>query len=352
MNRKLIPMMLSVGMLCSLSRAQDSNKPAAAAAPAAPAPKIVFDKTVYDFGTTSMVQSLTGTFTFHNDGPGVLEVKKPTTSCGCTVAGVKPDSLKQGEKGELVFTMNVANITRGHAEKHITVPSNDSASPSIGLTVKADIVPTYDITPTQLPIGDIRQGTVTNIAIQIRRIDGKPVNLTKADATSSFIHTRVEPVEGSTGTAVRVMVEINGEGVPRRFNDNVRGYADNPSSAVFTVPVYGRLVGDVTINPEAVFWGIADVEHWPGARPELMTTRTVRISSNVANKPLAVKNPSCTLTDVTVSVSVIETDKVFEVVAKLAQPPKDSEHGTINFETNVSSQPTVSVPVTINVLKH
>src|ERR1700690_4584809 len=103
MNRKLIPMMLSVGILCSLSRAQDSNKPAAAAAPAGPAPKISFDKTVYDFGTTSMVQSLTGTFTFHNDGPGVLEVKKPTTSCGCTVAGVKPDSLKQGEKGELGF---------------------------------------------------------------------------------------------------------------------------------------------------------------------------------------------------------------------------------------------------------
>jgi hypothetical protein len=351
MNRTLVMLVLSVGMLGSVSRAQDTNKPAAAAAPTG-APKIVFDKTVYDFGTTSMVSSLTGTFTFHNGGDATLELKKPTTSCGCTVAGVKPQTLKPGEKGELIFTMNVGNITRGHAEKHITVPSNDAATPSVNLTVRADIVPTFDLTPTQVPVGDIRQGVITNMVVQVKRVDGKKVNLSKVEATGSYIHATVVPVDGSDGTAVRVVVEINGQGSPRRFNETVRGYGDNPSQPVFQFPVYGRLVGDVTVNPEAVFWGIADPEHWPGARPELMTTRTITVTSNVADKPLAITNPSCSLTDITMSVSIVTTDKVYQVIAKLAAPPKDSERGSITFSTGLASQPTVTVPVTVNVLKH
>src|SRR2546427_309371 len=39
---------------------------AAASARAEGTPKIQFDKTVYDFGVTSLVESVTGTFTFQN----------------------------------------------------------------------------------------------------------------------------------------------------------------------------------------------------------------------------------------------------------------------------------------------
>jgi len=348
MNRTLVTLIVSAGMLCGVAHAQETNKPAAATG----APKIVFDKTVYDFGTTSMVSSLTGTFTFHNGGDATLEVRKPTTSCGCTVAGVRPQSLKPGEKGELIFTMNVGNITRGHAEKHITVPSNDTSTPSVSLTVRADIVPTFDLTPTQVPVGDIRQGSITNLVVQVKRVDGKKVNLSKVEATSSYVHTKIEPVDGSDGTTVRVVIEVDGEGSPRRFNETIRGYGDNPGQPVFQIPVYGRLVGDVSVNPEAVFWGIADPDRWPGARPELMTTRTITVTSNVADKPLDITNTSCSLTDITTSVSVITTGKVYQIVAKLAAPPKDSERGTISFATNLSSQPTVTVPVTVNVLRH
>src|SRR5438093_71139 len=70
-------------------------------------PKIKFDNTIYDFGKTSQVDHVTGIFIFHNEGDGVLKVEKPQPSCGCTVAGVKPDVLQPGEKGELTFTLNL-----------------------------------------------------------------------------------------------------------------------------------------------------------------------------------------------------------------------------------------------------
>jgi len=330
-------------------KAEGTNTEAAANAQAAP--KIQFDRTVYDFGTTSMVQQLTGTFTFQNTGVGVLDLKKPSTSCGCTVASVKPDTLKPGDKGELVFTMNVGNMTRGHAEKYITVPSNDPQTPSVNLTVKADIVPTFDFNPQHVPLGDIRQGTTTNVSVQVKRVDGKKINLSKVETSNPSIHARIVPVENSDGTAADVVIESEAEGAPRRFNETVKVFADNPTQPAFTIGVSGRLVGPITLSPEAVLWGIADPEHWPGPRPDLTATRKVRVQATDPSKPMEIRNPTSSLKDLNLVIDTIETGKVYDVVVKLAGPPKESERGTISFETTLANQQTVTVPVMINVLK-
>jgi hypothetical protein len=360
MKRNVLALIGTAMLVAIAVVAQEAAKPEAPktegtsaeeAAKAQPAPKIQFDRTVYDFGNTSMVQQLTGTFTYENTGAGVLDLKKPSTSCGCTVASVKPDTLKPGEKGELVFTMNVGNMHRGHAEKHITVPSNDPQTPSVNLTVKADIVPTFDYNPQQVPLGDIRQGVVTNVAVEVKRVDGKDIKLTKVEPSNPSIRARIEPVESSEGKAAKILIEFEAKGSPRRFNDNVKVYGDATNQPAFTIPVMGRLVGDLTINPEAVFWGIADPEHWPGPRPDIMTIRNVRVQATDSSKEMEVRNVSSSLKDVSVSINTVETGKVYEVVAKLTEAPKESERGTISFETSLDSQKNVTVPVTINVLK-
>ena len=87
-----------------------------------------FDQTTYDFGKTSQVEHVSGTFIFHNVGDADLKIGKPSTSCGCTVAGVKPEALKPGEQGELNFTLNLGR-NRAVLQKQITVESNDPESP-------------------------------------------------------------------------------------------------------------------------------------------------------------------------------------------------------------------------------
>src|SRR5262245_42655275 len=97
---------------------------AVAVAQAAGAPKIQFDTTVYDLGKVIEGEMPAGKFFFRNTGDSDLVVTNLQTSCGCTVAGVKPDKLKPGELGEIFFTLDLVNI-RGPTEKQITVPSND-----------------------------------------------------------------------------------------------------------------------------------------------------------------------------------------------------------------------------------
>jgi hypothetical protein len=69
------------------------------AAQAEGTPKIQFDQTVYDFGKTSQVETVSGVFKFKNIGDGILKLEPPKPSCGCTVAELKPDTLQPGETG-------------------------------------------------------------------------------------------------------------------------------------------------------------------------------------------------------------------------------------------------------------
>src|SRR5438046_10747690 len=74
---------------------------------AEPTPKIEFDQTVFDFGKTSQVRSVTGTFKYKNTGDGTLKLEKPAPSCGCTVAALEPDTQQPGQEGKLTFTLNL-----------------------------------------------------------------------------------------------------------------------------------------------------------------------------------------------------------------------------------------------------
>src|ERR1700692_1386722 len=89
-----------------------------AAAFAAGVPKLQFNQTLYDFGKTSQVETVSGLFKFKNVGDDILKLEPPKPSCGCTVASLTSDTLKPGESGELAFTLNLGRA-RATMEKHI-----------------------------------------------------------------------------------------------------------------------------------------------------------------------------------------------------------------------------------------
>lgn len=348
-----------IAAVTGVARGADTNKqPAAPLAPPAATnaalaassgtPKIQFDKTVYDFGTTSQVTSVTGTFTFHNAGDGELKVQKPAPSCGCTVAGVKPDLLKPGEKGELVFTVNLG-AAKGQMEKHINVPSNDPQSPNINLAIKVAIQQVFDVSPTQVMIGDIHAGGTTNVTVQVHRNDGKKLSITKTEVTGDLATAKVEP--GENEQSAKVIIDVTAKGASRRFGDQVKLFMDGAEQPVSTVFVVGRLVGEISVTPEALYWGVQDAEHWPGTYPEMMTTRKLIITSDLKGKSLEVTNITSSLKEVKLELVPGENGKSYTLVAKLAESPKESTKGTISFDTNIPSEPKVVVPVMVNVLK-
>ena len=320
------------------------------AAPAAGTPKIQFDQTVYDFGQTSQVATVSGVFKFKNAGDGLLKIEPPKPSCGCTVAELKPDTLQPGETGELSFTLHLGQV-KAQLDKRIAVKSNDPQTPEVSLTIKADYTPLYDINPMtitpKLEFGVNEAAQFTTIT----RTDGKPLRIVRLDASKPWITAKVEPAAQADESTARIRVTIQREGSPRRFNEFLQVYtAEQTNTPATSIYVYGQIMGEVSLSPEALYWSVPGGTNTPSARPEALALQRVTIRS-ADGKAIEVKNPQSSLKGITVELVPKGAGQVYELVARLEEVPAGTVSGNVSFETSVAAQPKIEVPVIVNVFK-
>ena len=320
------------------------------AAQAEGTPKIQFDQTVYDFGKTSQVATVSGVFKYKNVGDGLLKIEPPKPTCGCTVAELKPDTLAPGASGELPFTLHLG-LYRATLEKHIAVKSNDPQTPAVSLIIKVDYTPLYDISPMTLApklefgVNDAAQFT------SITRTDGKPLRLGRLVTSKPWITATVEPGAKDDETTARIRVAIQRDGPPRRFNEYVQIYTtEETNSPVSSIYVYGQMMGEVSLSPEALYWSITDAANTAAERPEALVLRRVAIRS-ADGKAIEVKNVQSTVKGIKVELVPKEAGKVYELLARLEEVPASTVSGKVSFETSVEAQSRIEVPVIVNVFK-
>lgn len=340
MKREFLAVVVAVG-LAGIVQAQE-----------AAAPKIELDRIVYDFGKTSAVTELTGVFIISNTGKAPLTLQKPSTSCGCTLAALKVDTLAPGEKTELSFKMDVSRYVHGgHAEKQINVPSNDPEKPNTVLTVKGDIVFAFEFTPQIVTANNLRLGSQTNVVVRLQRVNGQPLGITRAEVggvNPEAVQAKLEAVEGKPDEG-RLVIDINGQGGARVLANSISLFDAAGKAPLFIIPVNGRVVGDVTLRPEMLQWGVVDPTNWPGPWGSNLTTRVVSITSELMDESLTITGATCSIPEVRVSISPVAEGKTFKLVAVLDKAPSQSTRGRITFQTNAKLQPTVEIPVSINV---
>ena len=314
------------------------------------APKIHFDQTLYDFGKISQVTTVSGVFKFKNTGDAVLKLEPPKPSCGCTVAGLKPDKLAPGETGELSFTLSLG-FSRATLEKHITVKSNDPKTPETSLAIKVDYTPLYELTPMTLS-PNLAYGTnETEASTVLSRTDGKPLQIAKLDTSKPWITATVEPGAAPDGTNARVLVTIKRDGVPRRFNEYVHVYAgEQTNTPVSSIYLYGEIMGEVALNPESLYWSIASEAKTPSPGAEAQIERRVTIRS-ASGQDIELKNAQSTIKGIKLELVPKEPGKVYELIARLDDVPGSTVAGNVSFETSVAAQSRIVLPVIVNVFK-
>lgn len=312
------------------------------------APKIQFEQTVFDFGKTSRVETVSGIFKFKNAGGGLLKIDPPKPACGCTIASLKPDTLKAGETGELGFTLNLGRY-RAVMEKHIAIKSNDPQTPDVSLAIKVDYTPLYEVNPmTLLPILPLGVES-TNLSATITRTDGRPLGIAKLEATKPWITAKLDSESKADATNALIRVEIRREGPLGRFNEFLHVYGVEQSNApVATIYIYGQLLGQVLVSPETLYWSVSPIGTNQTARPESVTTRRMTIRS-ADGKKIEVKNPQSTIAGITFELVTKDPGKEYELVAKLGDVPKTTVSGNVSFETSVAAQPKIEVPIIVNV---
>jgi hypothetical protein len=311
-------------------------------------PKIQFDKTVYDFGKTSLVHQVAGTFIFTNVGDGVLTLEKPTTSCGCTVANLKTNALQPGERGELAFTLNVGP-NRANLQKHITVTSNDPKNPKSDLTVQVEYIPIFDLAPPSFYLDNFRVGNSTNLSVSVNRTDGKKLVISKLEPSKPWIVAKLEAAKTNEQSG-QISISVTPDGDPRRFYENVRVFTEDEKEQPVIVSVQGRLVGEVSFTPESMYWMIGPQSLENGKIREGYANQRLIVSATAPGKTITITNLTCSLKEIKLELKPLEKGRSYEVMAKLTDVPLSTITGTITFETDAPKQAKVSVPLTVNVI--
>lgn len=102
------------------------------------APKLAFDKTIFDFGKVSADARLVTSFELTNSGKEPLEIRKVKTNCACTTAQPNTDVIEPGESTALEVTFDTNN-RKGRQYKSITVFSNDPSAPTQVISIRAEL---------------------------------------------------------------------------------------------------------------------------------------------------------------------------------------------------------------------
>ena len=185
----------------------------------------------------------------------------------------------------------------------------------------------------------------------LTRTDGKPLRILRFDASKPWITAKVVQGLKTDGSTARIRIGIQRDGPPRRFTEYVHAYtADQTNSPVSTIYLYGQVMGEVSVSPEALYWSVTDAAQTPTERPEALAIRRVTIRS-ANGQAFELKNPQSTIHDIHVELVPKESGKVYELVAKLNETPGQTVSGNVSFETSVAAQPRIEVPVIVNVFK-
>lgn len=104
-------------------------------------PKIEITPTSFDFGEIEYGEVAEHVFNLKNLGSETLEIKRLSTSCGCTTAEVDKEVISAGEQTRLKVIYNTGLMSGSHAkgkqERIIYIKTNDPVNPQVEVTISA-----------------------------------------------------------------------------------------------------------------------------------------------------------------------------------------------------------------------
>jgi len=350
-----------IGIICALAfsstlaaseqgTSPTNSQPKSSAADIAAAkgtPKIQFETNFFDFGKTTAVETLSGTFKFKNVGDGVLKVDPPQASCECTEPKVVPDTLAPGESGEVRFTVKLDRPLNG--QRMIMVHSNDPKNPNVPLTLQLDYTPLYEFSPKTLvlilPAG--KDELQSHVAV-IRK-DGRPLGIDRITASQEWISAAFDSSSRPEDSSAQINVIIHRpSGPPAPINGSIRLWGNQTPQPLQSLPVTGEILGEISANPRSLYWVIPDFGNDISAYPKEALTRKIEFKS-VLGHEVELKKITSTISDLSMNVVPKVPGKAFDLILKFNQLPKDFANGKVTIETSLTSLPKIELPVTVAV---
>jgi len=176
----------------------------------AQAPAISFDKTHHDFGRITPDRKVAAKYKVTNTGNAYLSITQVRPSCGCTYTMLGKWSLAPGESTEIEAMFDPKGI-KGGVRKSIEVVCNDPKTPTISLTLEADVVQEIMPSVESVYFHQAPKSSTSRSQIRYSSGNGEPVQIVDVKAPGAPFLTFAYRSEGKD---VVLDVAFDGHKVP------------------------------------------------------------------------------------------------------------------------------------------
>ncbi len=221
-----------------------------------PAPKLVCEEPVYDFGTVESSVVVEHEFIVRNDGDLTLEIKNVRPSCGCTVANISERNVPPGGTTRIGSRLSLSGRSGGQ-HKVMTVESNDPQQPNYVLTLKGTVGELIDVQPPRVTQVGLQAGAQPTNVIRITSQPGQPFQITSVESSANWLQASVETIDPNQ--RYQLVVAPTTPLMPGQHNATLAVNTDHPKKPKLDIPVVFIVSAELVVAPrELVFAAPSD----------------------------------------------------------------------------------------------
>ncbi len=287
-------------------------------------PRITVKEPVYNFGTVAEGSTVSHEFVIENVGDANLIIKQVINSCGCTVADVEKKVIAPNESTKLKMFFKTNGFS-GEKYKTVRVYTNDVGVSEMVLALKGNIVSDINITPSRLSFGTQWYKNIKDKKAYLDvTVESKNKNVKILDVFNSSKYLDVKILEKSSDR-LQVRVFLKEEIALGEFRDRVVINLSGSNKKAIDIPVFARILGDVSLTPSAVYFGVFD----SGVKE-----RVVRLN-NLSDTLLKVEKISTSESSLKAKVVETEKGKSFDLILNVdSEDIKDDLKATVKVYTD------------------
>jgi hypothetical protein len=260
-----------------------TNRPAAKPVDAKPGQMTLIDRE-FDLGEFFDTEPQKMTYRFKSTGVNPLRIMGIKPECGCTLASlyrIEKDEagndkkvyldinnaadwvFAPGQEGGIESTFNPENRS-GPQNKAIRLTTNDMTLPEQRVSFKGTIIPLVKIDPPLVGFGEVPKsaGATKTIRVIGRTPDFAVPNISfdKPGLFTAKVLSTEEIVElGKPGRAVTIELTLSPGAKAGVAQDTMYVRTNDPRKPLVNVNVFGRIVGDILVDPARVTLGVINV---------------------------------------------------------------------------------------------
>ena len=176
--------------------------------------------------------------------------------CNPPTATVGKEALSPGESTQVRVGLQVAHT--GHVMKTVKLLTNDLYHPIAFLTLQGRIPHDLRVSPDRLRFTHPRERPFSRM-IHVSGPPGLTIHATSS-ARGLFVLRARGPETADDGRTVwRVEIALKPAARVGDLEDELQIHTNHPQRPLLTIPVKGRVVGDLAVTPSAAFFGFLRV---------------------------------------------------------------------------------------------